>query len=166
MSNETLILGLGNPLRGDDGLGPAVIAWLQEHGLPTGVVAVDGGTAGLELVLTLMGYQRALIVDAAEVGRAPGEWIRFTPDLQPVLDQAVGQLEEKGPLLSLHTAGLAEALALGAALGVLPEEVVIFGVQPARLDWSPGLSAEVQAAVPVVGREMLRYAQNGTNLSP
>ncbi len=166
MSNKALILGLGNPLRGDDGLGPAVIAWLQEHGLPADIVAVDGGTAGLELVLTLMGYQRALIVDAADIGRAPGEWIRFTPDLQPVLDQAVGRLEEKGPLLSLHTAGLAEALALGAALGVLPEEVVIFGVQPARLDWSPGLSAEVQAAVPVVGREMLRYAQQDTELSP
>lgn len=166
MSNKALILGLGNPLRGDDGLGPAVIAWLQEHGLPADIVAVDGGTAGLELVLTLMGYQQALIVDAADIGRAPGEWIRFTPDLQPVLDQAVGRLEEKGPLLSLHTAGLAEALALGAALGVLPEEVVIFGVQPARLDWSPGLSAEVQAAVPVVGREMLRYAQQDTELSP
>lgn len=172
MTTDTLVLGLGNPLRGDDGLGPAVIAWLQEHGLPAGVVAVDGGTAGLELVLTLMGdhagrpYHRALIVDAADVGRAPGEWVRFTPDLQPVLDQAVGRLEEKGPLMSMHTAGLAEALALGAALGVLPEEVVIFGVQPAQIDWSPGLSAEVQTAVPLVGREILRYAQNGTILSP
>jgi len=166
LSNKALILGLGNPLRGDDGLGPAVIAWLQEHGLPADVVAVDGGTAGLELVLTLMGYQRALIVDAADIGRAPGEWRRFTPDLQPAFEQAVGRLEEKGPLLSLHTAGLAEALALGAALGVLPEEVVIFGVQPARLDWSPGLSAEVQAAVPLVGREILRYAQNDHTASP
>ena len=152
--NETLVLGLGNPWRGDDGLGPAVIRWLQVRGLPPGVVAVDGGTPGLELVLTLAGdhkgcvYRRALIVDAADLGRAPGEWVRFTP--------AQARLRADGARLSVHAAGLAEALALGEALGTLPEEVVIFGVQPTWLDWQPGLSAEAQAAVPIVGQAVLQ----------
>ena len=152
--SETLVLGLGNPWRGDDGLGPAVIRWLQVHGLPPGVVAVDGGTPGLELVLTLAGdskgcpYRRALIVDAADLGRAPGEWARFTP--------AQARLRADGARLSVHAAGLAEALALGEALGTLPKEVVIFGVQPTGLDWQPGLSAEAQAAVPIVGQAVLQ----------
>ena len=150
----TLILGLGNPWRGDDGLGPAVIRWLQARGLPPDVVAVDGGTPGLELVLTLAGdhkgrpYRRALIVDAADLGRAPGEWVRFTPE------QA--RLKKGDVHLSLHAAGLAEALALGEALGTLPKEVVIFGVQPAGVDWSPALSAAAQAAVPIVGQAVLQ----------
>ena len=145
---DTLVLGLGNPLRGDDGVGPVVIGWLRERGLPSGVTVVDEGIASPELVLTLESYRRAIIVDAADMGCAPGEWVRFTPDRV--------QLKGNNSALSLHTAGLADVLALGAALGQLPDEVIIFGVQPAQLEWSPGLSAGVQAAVPVVGRAVLQ----------
>lgn len=145
---ETLILGLGNPLRGDDGIGPAVIEWLRGQDLPADVVAIDGGTGGLDLVLTMMGYRRVLIVDAAELGCTPGAWICFRPDS--------ARIETAEFTLSMHEAGLAEALALGAALHVLPEEVIVFGVQPAQTDWAPGLSAEVQAVVPVLGQEIVR----------
>lgn len=146
-AKQTLVLGLGNPLRGDDGLGPAVIRWMQARGLPCGVTAIDGGTRGLDVLLTLAEYRRVFIVDAAGVGRAPGEWLRIAPDLR--------RLGVETPALSCHAAGLADALALGAALGVLPEQVIIFGVQPARVDWSPELSAEVRKAVPAVGRAIL-----------
>ncbi len=146
--HSTLILGLGNPLRGDDGIGPAVVEWLRSQGLPPGTLALDGGTAGLDLVLTMMGYRRVLIVDAAELGGTPGTWACFRPD--------PAHVETAEPTLSMHQAGLAEALALAAALRVLPEEVIVFGVQPAQTGWAPGLSAEVQAVVPVVGREILR----------
>jgi hydrogenase maturation protease len=154
---DTLLLGVGNPLRGDDGVGLAVVDWLQERGLPPGVVAVDGGTAGLELVLILANYRRALIVDAVDMGRAPGTWVCFAPN------QA--QVTVCRSITSLHFAGLAEALELGAALGVLPEEVVIFGVQPARLDRPLRLSAEVEAAVPAVGHALLQEigGHNGKN---
>ena len=145
---DTLVLGLGNPLRGDDGVGPVVIGWLRERGLPSGVAAIDEDIASLALVLTLENCRRAIIIDAADMGCAPGAWVRFTPDRV--------QLKGNDSALSLHTAGLADALALGAALGKLPDEVIIFGVQPAQLEWSPGLSAEVQAAVPVVGCAVLQ----------
>ncbi len=147
---ETLLLSLGNPLRGDDGVGLAVQRWVEANGLPAGVDAIDGGTAGLDLALTLSDYRRAVIVDAADLGsRAkPGEWMRFVPE------QARLALDPQA--LSLHAAGLAEALALTAALGKLPEKVVIFGVQPAALDWSEGLSTAVAQAVPTVGNAVLR----------
>ena len=89
---------MGNSLRGDDGVGPAVIEWLNQQALPAEVEAVDGGTAGLDIVSTLMGHERAIIVDAANIDRAPGEWVRFTPD--------VAQLTENDTTLSLHSAGL------------------------------------------------------------
>lgn len=149
MRDETLILGLGNALRGDDGAGPAVAGWLRAHGLPPGVTAVDG-VVGLDLVTTLAGFRRAIIVDAAQMGRAPGEWGRFVRRGRFV------NCPYRPDAMALHAAGLDDALALSAALGVLPEEVILFGIQPARLDWEPGLSAEAQAAVPAVGGAVLR----------
>jgi hydrogenase maturation protease len=146
--HTTLILGLGNALRGDDGVGPAVIEWLDRQALPAEVEAVDGGTAGLDIVSTLMGHERAIIVDAANIDRVPGAWARFMPD--------VTRLKDHDTTLSLHSAGLAEALALGAALNVLPQTIIIYGVQPQNVDWSPQLSAEVQAAVTAVGQAILR----------
>ncbi len=145
--HSTVVLGLGNALRGDDGVGPAVIEWLDQQALPAQVETVDGGTAGLDIVSTLMGRERAIIVDAAEVGQAPGEWVRFTLD--------VARLKENDTALSLHSAGLAEALALGAALNVLPPTIIFYGVQPQSLNWSAQLSAAVQAAVAEVGQAIL-----------
>jgi hydrogenase maturation protease len=145
---ETIVLGIGNPLRSDDGIGPAVIEWLRKHELPQDVEVIDGGTAGLDLVAMMMSHRRAIIVDAANMNRTPGEWVRFTPDIV--------QLKNNDLKVSLHNAGLTEALALGAALGTLPDEVIVYGVQPARIDWSVGLSDEAQTAVPRVGDAILR----------
>jgi hydrogenase maturation protease len=147
---DTLVLSLGNPLRGDDGVGAAVIEMLaHDPRLPEHVTVVDGGTPGLESVLLLQGYRRAVIIDAADMGRAPGEWVRFTRD-DVLLEPADPDLRS-----TLHSAGLAEALALGDALGILPEEIIIIGVQPLAIDWLPGLSEPVRAAVPAVYDEIL-----------
>jgi hydrogenase maturation protease len=140
---DTLVLALGNSLRGDDGAGPAVAERLSD--LPIDAADVlDGGAAGLETILLLEGYRRAIIVDAADMGRAPGEWVRFRAE-----DVQLGA-GDLGQIGILHGAGLAEALALGAALNMLPPEIVIYGIQPAEVGWSPGLSAPVAAAVAVV----------------
>jgi hydrogenase maturation protease len=141
---HTLVLAIGNPLRGDDGVGQAVLTALEAAGLPPGVEATDGGAAGLETVLSLQGYGRVFIVDAADMRATPGMWSRFTTNdasLQPA------DFHER---LTVHYAGLAEALALGDALGVLPPEIVIYGIQPLTLEWSPGLSAPVRDAIPAV----------------
>lgn len=154
MQSMTLILGLGNPLRGDDGIGPRVIEEVMRRGLPEGVSSLDGGTAGLDLLNVLEGWKRVVVVDAADVGREPGQFLRFTPD------QA--RLVEAEDSFSLHHAGLGEVLALADVLGQTLPELTIFGVQPARVGWGQGLSPVVVAALPALTDAVLEESTGGS----
>jgi hydrogenase maturation protease len=136
----TLVVGLGNPLRGDDGVGVRVAQALAEQDLPGDVEVLDGGTLGLGLVPLMEGRQRVIVVDAADVGRTPGQFVRFR------LDGA--RLMGDDQHLSVHAAGLRDALLLARALKTLPDEVILVGVQPANLEWNSSLSPEVEAAIP------------------
>ena len=140
MSSATLVIGLGNPLRGDDGVGVRAAQALRTRTLPENVEVADGGTRGLDLVNLMEGWPRVILIDASHVGRTPGEFMRFTLD-------EVRLLGDDDPL-SIHDAGLREALLLAQVLGVLPEQVIIYGVQPAHLVWRDGLSQEVEATLP------------------
>ncbi len=137
---STLIIGLGNPLRGDDGIGVRVIEELKTQTLPSNAQVVDGGTQGLGLVNLMEGWTRVILVDAADVGQAPGQFKRF------LLDEA--QLLGNSRHLSIHAAGLRDALLLAQALEILPPEVIIFGIQPRQLDWDSNLSPEIEAILP------------------
>lgn len=152
MNDDTLILALGNTLRADDGVGCAVLNLLDELVLPQGVNLVDGGTAGLETALILQNYRRALIVDAAELGLIGGMWRRFN-------HQAVRPANSIQAGGTLHDAGLYEALALAEALEILPQEVIIYGIQPETIAWRPGLSPRVQNSVPQVATAILKELQ-------
>lgn len=145
---RTLVLGLGNPLRGDDGIGPRIIEGLTRRELPEGVVALDGGTGGLDLMHILAEWERAVIVDAADCGREPGQFVRFAPD------QA--QLLGAPDRFSFHHAGLSEVLTLADALGRSLPEMVIFGVQPAQIGWGEGLSPAVEAAIPALTNAVIK----------
>jgi len=145
-----LVLGLGNPLRGDDGIGPRVVAELEDQELPEGVEVLDGGTGGLDLLQIMEGRDRVVIVDAAEVGGecpgvAPGQFVRFTPDRVHLAGGAGGAPEDG---FSSHHAGLAEVLALAQALERPLPSIVVFGVQPKRVGWGEGLSPEVETRLP------------------
>ena len=144
---HTLVLGLGNPLRGDDGVGPRIAKELVHRGLPEGVTTFHGGTGGLGLLKVLEGWRRVVIVDAADVGREPGQFVRFTPD-QVRFVRATNAF-------SLHHAGLGDVLALTRALGRTLPEIVVFGVQPAEVGWGEGLSPAVQAALPALADAVL-----------
>jgi hydrogenase maturation protease len=144
----TVIIGLGNPLRGDDGVGVRVAQVLAMQALPGDVEVVDGGTQGLGIVNLMEGRQRVILVDAANVGRAPGEFVLFRLD-------EVGLLGDDHSI-SIHSAGLRDALLLAQALQILPDEVLIVGIQPAHLEWDGGLSPEVEAVIPQIAGTILR----------
>ena len=149
-SNEMeriLILGLGNPLLGDEGIGVWVVEELKGLELPDGVVVVEGGTTGLGLIGLMEGYERVIIVDAADMGHPPGRVVRFTP--------LEVQLKTAEAPLSLHQIGLEEVLALAEALEVAPAELVIIGIQPSQVEVGAGLSPEVERAIPQIIRIIL-----------
>lgn len=138
---DTLILGVGNPLMGDDGVGVlAVQQMLSRPDLPTGITVLDGGTAGLGLIPLFEQYHRVILVDAVEMGERPGTIRRFAWDeVRP---------HERGRALSLHQSDLNEALALAEALHCLPPVLIVYGVQPQHMDWDQPMSDAVRRALP------------------
>jgi len=153
---KTLVLALGNPLRGDDGIGSAVLERLRETAtstaLSTGVspphiTLIDGGTPGLETALTLQGYDRVVVIDAANFGGQPGDWKRFSLSDASLIQDA----NMNG---TLHDAGFAEAVALAEALGILPPEIIIYGIQPQSIDWDLALSPPVKNAIPAICQQI------------
>ncbi|MDD2501286.1 MAG: HyaD/HybD family hydrogenase maturation endopeptidase [Geobacter sp.] len=138
----TLVLGLGNTIMSDDGVGPKVIEQLQQGaGLPEGVSLLDGGTLGLDLLPHLEGVQRLIIVDAVEIGKAPGTVVRLAGDDVPMA------LETK---LSPHQMGMKDLLAVARLMGQLPDEIVLIGVQPGCLEMDTELTPSVAAALPTL----------------
>jgi hydrogenase maturation protease len=138
----TLVLGLGNTIMSDDGIGPKVIEQLQQSaGLPEGVTLLDGGTLGLDLLPFLEGIQRLIIVDAVEVGKPAGTCVRLAGDDVPMA------LETK---LSPHQMGMKDLLAVARLMGHLPEEIVLIGVQPACLEMDTELTPLVAGAIPTL----------------
>lgn len=146
---KILVLALGNPLRGDDGVGCAVLAGLRETAVPypPHITLTDGGTPGLETALTMQGYDKVIVIDAANLGEPPGTWRRFSLAEASLVQQA--QMEG-----TLHDAGFAEAVALGAALDILPPEIIVYGVQPETIAWEMGLSTAVQSAIPQISQQI------------
>lgn len=154
-----LILGLGNSLVGDDGVGPRVIQELRARNLPPGVVVAEGGTAGLGLINLLEGYQRAIIVDAVDMDQSPGQIARFTPH--------EARLNMAQTPLSPHQLGIGDTLALAQTLGMDLPDLVIVGIQPGQMALGEGLSPDVEKAIPHVVRAVLweLAPANSTDLS-
>jgi hydrogenase maturation protease len=139
-ARDVLILGIGNPLMGDDGVGIRVAELLADKNLPDGVTVQEAGLPGWGLPSWLEGRSNVILVDAVEMGALPGAWKRFRPgDLRVVLEDGS---------LSLHEPGLAAGLALTEALRLLPENLVLYGVQPGQTAAGNDLSEEVSACLP------------------
>jgi len=134
-----LVLGIGNLIMTDDGVGVRVAQRLRdEFRFPPGVTVMDGGTLGLDLLPRLEGVERLLIVDALETGGPPGTVQRLEGEELPVA------LRTK---LSPHQMGLQDLLAVAELQGCCPREMVLWGVQPACIEMGLDLSAPVAAQV-------------------
>ena len=144
ITSDTLIVALGNPLCGDDGVGMAVLETLEKsERLPKNVtLQFDGSPDNLLDALLTHNYRSVIIVDSAFVQRSPGEWVRFT------LQEAILKSGNPNINISMHNTGLAEVLALSTVLKIVLPEIVIYGVQPMEVKWFYGLSDAVKMAVP------------------
>jgi hydrogenase maturation protease len=134
-----LVLGIGNILLQDEGVGVRAVERLQErYALPEGVEALDGGVRGMDLLSFFEGVSRLLVLDAVQTGQPPGTLVRLANDDIP---------SYVSPKISPHQEGLADVLWAARALNIYPEEVVLWGMEPASLGVGLELSAQVAAQV-------------------
>ena len=155
---RSLIVGFGNPLRGDDGVGLAALRLLSEGLLPVGVSCADVGIGGVALVHELQaGRERLVIIDAEQRGSAPGTIYVLSPQLP---DLAGMTPEARHDLLvDAHMAEPYQALVLARALGVLPPEIHVVGVEaPNTEELTLDLTPAVARAVPLAAKRALELA--------
>jgi hydrogenase maturation protease len=146
--SETLVLGLGNILLGDEGVGVRVIERLLErYEFPEEVRVMDGGNLGLDLLPYLEEASRLLVVDAVQARKPPGTLVRLAGNEVPVFLDA--------SKVSPHQEGLQDLLAAAALKGYLPEEVVFWGAQIESLGVSLELTPPVAAQVDTLANNVL-----------
>lgn len=158
-SPRILVLGIGNTIMSDDGVGAKVVQELQrEFHFPSGVDVVDGGTLGLDLLPLLEGRSHVIMVDAVETGKRPGSCVRLTGEELPAA------LEAK---LSPHQIGLKDLLGVAQLTGHALPELVLIGVQPKSIALGSELTAEVNLQVETMKGAVLKELERiGAHVKP
>jgi hydrogenase maturation protease len=151
---ETLVMGLGNILLSDEGIGVRVIEHLlEQYDFPEEVLVMDGGTLGLDLLPYLEEASRLVVVDAVQARKPPGTLIRLTGRQIPIFLDA--------SKVSPHQEGLQDLLAVTMLKGYLPGEVIFWGAQieslGVGLELSPVVAAQVDALASNVLAELARW---------
>jgi hydrogenase maturation protease len=139
---RTIVLGLGNILNRDEGLGVHALTTLQARlGQPEPIELVDGGTLGLSLLQLVEACDHLLLLDAVNAGKPPGTIVELRGEQIPLY---------AGLKMSQHQVTFQEVLGLAHIRGRLPSHLHLIGVQPADLSVGIGLSTTVEAALPQV----------------
>jgi hydrogenase maturation protease len=149
---SVLVLGIGNLVMGDDGVGVLVAQRLQqEYRFADNVEIMDGGTLGLDLLPKLENITNLIMIDAVETGQKAGTCVRLCGGELPIA------LETK---VSPHQMGLKDLLAVSELMGHSPKEMVLIGVQPGSIEMEIGLTVEVEAQLETLISNVLTELDN------
>jgi hydrogenase maturation protease len=144
------IIGCGNLLLQDEGIGVHLIRYLQETKLPDDVELIDGATGGFDLLGFIQDASRVIIVDAVKGNGKPGDIYKFGPEDFET---------DSYPKTSLHDVCLKDIFQIVKLTGPLPS-ITIFGVEPKTMDWGMELTPDVKAALPRLGELVLKEISN------
>jgi len=135
------IIGVGNPLRRDDGIGIVLLEKLIEKkdDLPQDIEYIDGGTGGMNLLHILALFDVALIIDAVNLNGKPGESKLFKSEDVCSKKSSIN--------ISTHESDVLKIINLSKELGEIPNQLFIFGVQPKDTSQGASLSSELQRSV-------------------
>ena len=143
---KTLILGVGNILLRDEGIGVRVVEYLQQQTLPEGIELVDGGTAGADLIDVLADRKTIIIIDAVDSDKPAGTILKLTPDdLAP---------QSPNPL-SLHDLDIPQTLKMTDMLGCASKRVICFGIVPETVAPGLELSEKLSQLMPKLSHTIL-----------
>ena len=159
-SIQVLVIGCGNPLRGDDAAGPVLVRRLWDRGLPEGVRCADGGTGGMDVVFQMRGVPEVILVDACRTGAEPGAIFEVPGDEVANLPPLAG--------INLHAFRWDHALAFARWLlrEGRPERVSAILIEGATFDVGAALSPAVDRAIDaVVDRLGTRFAPEAVGKS-
>lgn len=134
-----LVLGIGNVLLMDEGVGVRAINELERrYRFSSEIELLDGGTAGIELLRHISGRDYLIIIDVVKSGQSPGTVVRFEGEDVPAVFRN---------RISPHQLGLSDLLAAAMLTDELPADIVLFGVEPASLDQGLDLSDTVEGSM-------------------
>ena len=136
---SVLVLGIGNLLIGDEGVGCLAVEELnRRYDLPPSVECVDGGTAGFELLNILDSREHVILIDALRDDRPPGTVIMVEGEQVPRAFHA---------RTTPHQLGICDVLAAAQLTDIMPKHLTLYGIEPKQLDVGIGLSPEVEAGM-------------------
>jgi hydrogenase maturation protease len=148
---RVLVLGLGNVLLGDDGIGAAALDRLErDYRIPCEVRLVEGGTLGLSLLDEIAQARHVILVDAVATDAAAGTLVRL--DGAEVIDAVRDRL-------SVHQVGVADLLNAARLIGRYPQSVVLLGLVPGMIGLGVGRTREVDAAIDALVSAILREVE-------
>lgn len=154
-----LVMGVGNPLMADEGVGPRIVEFLREgYDFPESVEVEDAGTMGYMIIDLLRERQRVLILDAIkDTGFDPGVVLQLTPE----------EIAPNQVIHSMHDLRVIDVLQTAELMGVTPE-VVCIGVQIESMEqWVTELSPRVEAAIPMAAAVAMQVLEEwGITLTP
>lgn len=151
--SAAVVMGVGNLLRQDEGVGVHAIRALADAGCGSAVELVDGGTAVFDALSSWSEIGRLVVIDALQGAGEPGAILRLTPQ----------ETEDRTEIaLSLHQQGLLDSLAMLRHSGVRIGEVVIYGVEPAQMGWGTELSEPVARCLP----QLVAQVEDELDISP
>jgi len=136
-----LVMGVGNILLSDEGIGVRVIEAMKDNNLPDNVEILDVGIGALDIIDIIANREKVIIIDAVRGGSEPGAVYRFAPN-----DIAI----QSPTPISVHQFDIPGTLNMAELVGCMPQQVIIFGIEPKRLEWGLELSPEVAAVIPRV----------------
>jgi len=153
-SFSVVVVGVGNPLLGDEGFGVEAVRRLAKETLPSGVLVLEGGTSSLDVFLDLGECQieKLIVVDAVRAGQPPGSLVR--------VDLTDGEKQGTGLGVSLHDLGLLDSLRLARVMGFEPQKIVLLGVEPEKMEWGEGLTPRLKETLPKVLDEIKKEIQS------
>ena len=133
---NALVLGIGNLLIGDEGIGCLAVEELnRRYQMPSEVECIDGGTAGFELLSLIDNKDQLILIDALRNDMAPGTVVKIEDENVP---------QSFLSSITPHQLGISDVLAAAALTDILPKKMVLYGVEPKQLDVGIGLSPEVE----------------------
>jgi len=151
-----LILGIGNILLKDEGVGVYTIRKMMEMDLPPEIELMDGGTMGLNLLFHIEGRKKVIVIDTATAGDPPGTIYRFT-------DESL--VNNKPMLRTAHGIDFTDVINTSKMLGTKPDEIVFIGIEPESLDEGLELTPTIEKRVPVLIKIVMKELEQTNSKS-